>query len=257
MNNSENFNRLHQQESPLLVANVWSAQSAKVMEKLNLQAVATSSSAVAATLGYADGEGMSFEEYFFVIKRIKASTNLPVSVDLETGYGKSVKEIVANIKRLHEIGVVGINIEDSILENGLREIADAETFAEKLREISLALNAQRVDMFINVRCDAYLLGLPEARKEGIRRIKLYELHGIHGVFLPCITDIEDIKASVKSTKLPLNVMCMPDLPDFETLKSAGVKRISMGGFLNNSIYNEMEKKMQQVLSSGNFSSLFK
>src|SRR6478735_10133337 len=130
MNNSENFNRLHQQESPLLVANVWSAQSAKVMEKLNLQAVATSSSAVAATLGYADGEAMSFEEYFFVIKRIKASTNLPLSVDLETGYGKSVKEIVANIKRLHEIGVVGINIEDSILENRERTIADAETFAE-------------------------------------------------------------------------------------------------------------------------------
>ena len=157
---------------------------------------------------------------------------------------------------MHEIGVVGINIEDSILVNGNREIADAESFAEKLREISVALNAQRIDMFINVRCDAYLLGLPEARKEGIRRIKLYELHGIHGVFLPCITDIEDIKASVKTTRLPLNVMCMPDLPDFEVLKSVGVKRISMGNFLNHSIYNEMEKKMQQVLSSGSFAGLF-
>ena len=256
MNNFENFNALHQQADPLLVANVWSGQSAKVMEKIKVQAVATSSSAVAATLGYADGEVMSFEEYFFVIKRIKTSTHLPVSVDLETGYGKSVKEIVANIKRLHEIGVVGINIEDSTITNGIREIVDAESFGEKLREISLALNVQYIDMFINVRCDAYLLGLPEARKEGIRRIKLYELHGIHGVFLPCITDIEDIKASVKSTPLPLNVMCMPNLPDFEALKSAGVKRISMGNFLNQHIYNGMEKKMQQILSSGSFSGLF-
>ena len=256
MNNSENFNKLHQQADPLLVANVWSAQSAKVMEKLDLKAVATSSSAVATTLGYADGEVMSFEEYFFVIKRIKASTQLPVSVDLETGYGKSVKEIVANIKRLHEIGVVGINIEDSVLVNSNREIADAEFFAEKLREISLSLNAQHIDMFINVRCDAYLLGLPDASKEGIRRIKLYELHGIHGVFLPCITDIEDIKASVKATRLPLNVMCMPNLPDFEALKSAGVKRISMGGFLNHSIYNEIEIKILKILSDKSFSSLF-
>jgi 2-methylisocitrate lyase-like PEP mutase family enzyme len=257
MNNFENFNKLHQQVGPLLAANVWNAQSAKVMEKLNVQAIATSSSAVAATLGYGDGEVMSFEEYLFVVKRIKNSTRLPFSVDLETGYGRSIKEIVDNVKRLHEIGVVGINIEDSIIDNGSRTIADAETFAEKLREISVGLSAQKIDMFINVRCDAYLLGLPDARKEGIRRIKLYELHGIHGIFLPCITDIEDIKASVKATRLPLNVMCMPDLPDFEALKSAGVKRISMGGFLNHTIYNEMEKKMQQVLSSGSFAGLFK
>ncbi len=257
MNNFKNFNKLHQQADPLLMANVWNAQSAKVMEKLNVQAIATSSSAVAATLGYVDGEVMSFEEYFFVIKRIRNSTQLPLSVDMETGYGSSVKEIVDNIKRLHEIGVVGINIEDSIIMNGSRAIADAGTFAEKLREISVGLSTQNIDMFINVRCDAYLLGLADAKKEGIRRIKLYELQGIHGIFLPCITDIEDIEASVKATRLPLNVMCMPDLPDFEALKLAGVKRISMGGFLNHSIYNDMERKMQQVLSSGSFAGLFK
>lgn len=257
MNNFKNFNKLHQQADPLLMANVWNAQSAKVMEKLNVQAIATSSSAVAATLGYVDGEVMSFEEYFFVIKRIRNSTQLPLSVDMETGYGSSVKEIVDNIKRLHEIGVVGINIEDSIIMNGSRAIADAGTFAEKLREISVGLSTQNIDMFINVRCDAYLLGLADAKKEGIRRIKLYELQGIHGIFLPCITDIEDIEASVKATRLPLNVMCMPDLPDFEALKLAGVKLISMGGFLNHSIYNDMERKMQQVLSSGSFAGLFK
>lgn len=256
MNNFEAFRKLHQQEKPLLIGNIWSAQSARVLEKLNVQAIATSSSAVAETLGYADGEEMSFDEYLFVVKRIKASCALPLSVDLETGYGKSVKDIVANIKRLADIGVAGINIEDSVLEGGTRKIAEAESFAEKLREISNDLTRQSIPMFINLRCDAYLLDLPEARKEGIRRMKLYELHGIHGLFLPCITDLEDIKASVHATNLPVNVMCMPGLPDFDALKQAGVKRISMGGFLNRSVYSEMEKKTQRILSEGNFGGLF-
>ena len=255
MSNFENFVNLHQQSEPLLIGNVWSAQSARVLENLKLKALATSSSAVAETLGYADGEVMSFEEYLFVVKRISASTHLQLSVDLEAGYGKSVDEIVANITKLHSLGVVGINLEDSIIEGGTRRMVSAETFAEKLGQISGALSSQGIRLFINVRCDAYLLGVPDARKEGIRRMKLYEAQGIHGQFLPCITNIDDIKASVAATQLPLNVMCMPNLPDFATLKSAGVKRISMGNSLNHAVYQVMEKKMQQVILNQNFSSL--
>jgi len=251
----EQFSRLHQQAEPLLIGNVWNAQSAVVFEKLKLQALATSSSAVAETLGYADGEVMSFDEYLFVIKRIAASTSLPLSIDVEAGYGKSVDEIVSNIKRLHSLGAAGINIEDSVIEGGTRKMVRAEAFAEKLGQISGALLSLNIHVFINVRCDAYLLGVPDARNEGIRRMELYEEQGIHGHFLPCITNIDDIRASAKATKLPLNVMCMPDLPDFAALKAAGVKRISMGNFLNHAVYQEMEKKMQQVIADQNFSSL--
>lgn len=256
MDNFEYFNKLHQQADPLLIGNVWNAQSAKVLEKLKLQALATSSGAVAETLGYADGEEMSFDEYLFVIKRIKNSTALTLSVDLETGYGKSVDEIVANIKQLTEIGVVGINLEDSIIQASTRKIADAESFAEKLRQISSSLNSENIKIFINVRCDAFLLGVPDARNEGIRRMKLYESQGIHGLFLPCITDLEDIKASVNATHLPVNVMCMPNLPGFKDLKFAGVKRISMGNFFNRYLYEEMEKKTLQIMSDQSFSVLF-
>jgi 2-methylisocitrate lyase-like PEP mutase family enzyme len=256
MNTLELFKSLHQQQAPLLIGNVWDGQSAKVMEGLKFQAVATSSAAVAETLGYADGENMSFEEYLFMARRIKASTKLPLSIDLETGFGKTTESIVSNLKQLHQVGVVGINIEDSCIQDGERSIEHAEKFAEKLKSICTAMQDQRFELFINVRCDAFLLGLKSAREEAIRRIKLYEGTGVHGIFLPCITDIEDIKACVKATRLPLNVMCMPELPGFEKLQQAGVKRISMGNFVNKHLYKEMEQKIKLIVKQENFSSLF-
>jgi 2-methylisocitrate lyase-like PEP mutase family enzyme len=199
---------------------------------------------------------MSVDEYLFVVKRIRAVTSLPLSVDLEGGYGAIADEVVPNIKAFSREGVVGINIEDSTIVNGTRKILDASVFADKLSQISAGLNLAGVDCFINVRCDAFLLGLPDTRNEAIRRVKLYEQQGVHGMFLPCITHIDDIKAAVQSTKLPLNVMCMPALPDFETLRSAGVKRISMGNFVNTFGYSAMEKATNEIIQKKSFSPLF-
>jgi 2-methylisocitrate lyase-like PEP mutase family enzyme len=252
----DQFAKLHQQDEPLLIANVWNAQSARLFEKLKFKALATSSGAVASTLGYSDGEQMSFDEYLFVVKRIRAVTSLPFSVDLEGGYGATADEVVPNIKSLSKEGVVGINIEDSTIVNGTRKILDASVFADKLSQISAGLNLAGVDCFINVRCDAFLLGLPDARNEAIKRIKLYEQQGVHGMFLPCITQIEDIRAAVQSTKLPLNVMCMPALPDFDALRGAGVKRISMGNFVNTFGYSAIEKATNEIIQKKNFSPLF-
>src|SRR5688572_26143183 len=114
----DQFVKLHLQVEPLLIANVWNAQSARLFEKLKFKALATSSAAVASTLGYSDGEQMSFDEYIFVVKRIRAVTSLPLSVDLEGGYGATADEVVPNIKSLSREGVVGINIEDSTIVNG-------------------------------------------------------------------------------------------------------------------------------------------
>ncbi len=250
------FQELHHHDEPLLIANVWNAQSARLFEKLQFKALATSSAAVASTLGYSDGEQMSFDEYLFIIKRILPATTLPLSVDLEGGYGKTSKEVISNIRRLAAEGVVGINIEDSTMVNGTRKILEPKEFAEKLGQISMSLKASAVDVFINVRCDAFLLGLSDARNEAIRRIKIYEQHGVDGIFLPCITDILDIKATAETTKLPLNVMCMPALPDFEALQNAGVKRVSMGNFLNGFGYGEIEKAAEKIVQQKNFSVLF-
>lgn len=110
------FKQLHHQSAPLLIGNVWNAQSARVFEKLGYKAIGTSSAAVAESLGYADGQAMSFEEYTFVITRIVKSSALPLSVDLESGYGNDASEIVKNIRVLQSLGVAGVNIEDSAIK---------------------------------------------------------------------------------------------------------------------------------------------
>lgn len=252
----QKFNELHQQEEPLLIGNVWNVQSAKVFENNNFKAIATSSAAVAETLGYADGEEMSFEEYLFVIKRITNSVSIPLSVDLEAGYGKTVPEIVENLKKLHELGVCGVNIEDSYIQDGKRIIADAEGFATKIKAITAALSEAKIELFINLRSDVFLLGLNNALAEAQKRIPLYEGTGAQGLFFPCVTKTEDITALTTTSSLPINVMCMPTLPDFITLKNAGVKRISMGGFLNKNAYRFLETETQTILENNSFATVF-
>lgn len=256
MKDVEHFISLHQQEYPLLIGNSWNARSAMIFGKLGFQALATSSAAVAEALGYRDGEDISFEEYLFIVKRIAASTKLPLSVDLETGFGKTIGEIVSNILRLREAGVVGINLEDSSLQNGARKIHDPASFAKKLSDIISGLRSNNQEIFINARIDTYILRMPDARDEAIRRINIYGQTGINGIFVPCITDINDIRVVVASTKLPVNVMCMPDLPDFKTLKAAGVKRISLADFPYAHVYKELENATVKVLADGNFAAFF-
>ena len=256
-NTFELFRKLHQQEEPLLLGNVWDAQSAKAFEKLKYKAIGTSSAAVAEALGYEDGENMPFDEYLFVIKRIKESVNIPVTVDLEGGYGKTEDAIVENIKKLVGLGVAGINIEDTVVTKTGRTIVDTDQFAAKLKGIIEKLKGQNLDIFINVRCDAFLLNVPDATNEAVKRIKAYDKTGVHGIFLPCITNEYDIKVTVAATSLPVSVMCMPGLPDFTTLSYLKVKRISMGPFLSRGVYKRMEELATTIQSERSFAGLFR
>lgn len=250
------FRELHFQEYPFLLGNVWNVQSAKIFEKLNFKAIGTSSAAIAHSLGYEDGEQMPFSELLFIVERIIKNTTLPVSVDLEFGYGKNTPEIVKNIQKLYDLGVVGVNIEDSYIENLQRKLKDKEIFANDLYNIINQLIQKNISVFINVRSDAFLLDLPNALDESLKRIELYESVCINGIFLPCIRNEYDIKKVVQHTKLPLNVMCIPKLMDFDTLSSLGVKRISMGNFLNWFGYDFLEKKCMDIQRQGSFNCLF-
>src|ERR1700720_3245503 len=151
----EDFSSLHKNSEPLLIGNVWNVQSAKIFEQQKFKALATSSAAVAETLGYADGQEMSLEEYLFIIKHITSSISIPLSVDLEAGYGDTPAQICHNIAQLYSVGVSGINIEDSIVVDGKRSIENAEVFAEKLRHIVKLLNADNIEVFINIRSDSF------------------------------------------------------------------------------------------------------
>ena len=249
------FKNLHNQKEPLLIGNVWDVPSAKAAEKLDLQAIGTSSSAIAALLGYRDGEEMAFSELEYFVKRIIQSTPLPLSVDLESGYSRSPKEIANHIKRLLNLGVVGINLEDSLVRKE-RTLSSADEFSKTLSDVKTILKKEQDDVFLNVRTDTFLLGHPNVIEETKKRIRLYENAGADGIFTPCIEKISDIKEVVNCTRLPINVMCMPNLPDFNTLTELGVKRISMGNFLFNKMYSELEQTLKEILSQNTFNPIF-
>ncbi len=247
-----NFTQRHKQQPPLILANVWDVSSAKTAEKSGFQAIGTSSAAIAASLGYNDGENLSFDELLYIVSRIKASTCIPLSVDLEAGYSLDVQQIINHAQQLIKQGVVGINLEDSLCKPD-RKLLKAEDFAETLRQVK---NACGQALFINARSDAFLMGLPNALDETLKRIACYEKSGIDGVFIPCAVDLHDIKTLCQATYLPINVMCMPDLANFNELSKAGVQRISMGNFVYEKTQAYLSEQLQGIMQQQSFCNLF-
>jgi 2-methylisocitrate lyase-like PEP mutase family enzyme len=239
MTTFETFKSLHQQSRLFVLANAWNVESARIIEGCGYKATATSSAAVANSLGYKDGENIPFDEYLLVIKRIVSSVKIPVSVDIETGFGETTERIADNIKVLYDLGVAGINIEDSVIQNSQRTLVDAGQFAEKLEKIRAILDSHGVKLFFNVRSDAFLLDVPGKLEESVKRAELYEQAGADGFFLPCITNPDDIAIITAHTNLPLNVLSVDGLPDFETLERLRVKRVSLGDFLFQKVYKQI------------------
>lgn len=251
-----NFAELHNQHEPLLIANVWDVVSAVAAQKAGYQALGTSSAAIAATLGYEDGQGMPFDELFFVVTRIRAVCDLPLSVDMEAGYGDSAEEITANLKRLAQTGVSGVNLEDSRVINRVRQLDDVSEFSRNLKTVCNALRSEGYNLFLNVRTDTYLLGHERALQETLLRGQHYKAAGADGLFVPCLTSEKDISLIANATGLPLNVMCMPDLPSFDRLKLVGVSRISMGNFVHSAIQSKLTDLMHAIRSHQTFEGLF-
>ncbi|WP_432464487.1 isocitrate lyase/PEP mutase family protein [Agarivorans sp. QJM3NY_33] len=251
----QEFKLLHQQAQPLLIANVWDAISAKCAQNAGYQALGTSSAAIAGLLGYEDGEEIPFKELRYIVSRIKAASCLPLTVDIEAGFSRDPKIIVDNIQQLLELGVVGINIEDSRV-GADRTLVDTSEFTKLLAAICYQLQQREIDVFINVRCDVFLLGIDNAVAEAVKRIASYQRTGIHGLFFPCLSQIDDIKTIVKAASLPINVMTIPELPDFEVLASLGVKRISMGNFAHQAMHKRLQHQLLEITETGNWQSLF-
>ncbi|MEE9430684.1 MAG: isocitrate lyase/phosphoenolpyruvate mutase family protein [Melioribacteraceae bacterium] len=255
MNKHKQFIELHKQKQPLLLGNVWDVQSALLFQKLGFSAIGTSSSAVATSRGYEDGEKIPFEDLVQIVKSIQTKIKIPLTVDIEGGYSRDVSEIKNNIKTLHQLGVVGINLEDSVTKTK-RIILDPKKFSNTIQEIKSYLLKNNYNIFINVRTDPYLLGLENPLTETLRRIKLYEKAGADGIFAPCIVNEDEIKKLVESTKLPINVMCMPELPPFTKLESLGVKRISMGSLHYNIDLSNLEIQIKKIIADQSFNCLF-
>jgi 2-methylisocitrate lyase-like PEP mutase family enzyme len=251
-----NFAELHNQDQPLLIANVWDAASAVAAQEAGYQALGTSSAAIASMLGYEDGQGMPFDALFYVVTRIRAVSSLPLSVDMEAGYGDLAEEIVANLRRLAQTGVAGVNLEDSRVINGKRQLDDISDFSRNLRTVCNALRSENCSLFLNIRTDTYLLGHDDALQETILRGQSYKAAGADGLFVPCLTSEKDISLIAEATGLPLNVMCMPDLPSFDRLKQAGVNRISMGNFVHSAMQSTLSDVMHAIRARQSFAGLF-
>lgn len=252
MSQYETFFQLHHQSTPLLLGNSWDVSTAKLLEANGFKAIATSSMAVAQSLGYEDGEHMPFELLLQTAKRMQQNITVPLSVDMERGYSNSVEGIIENIVKLHDIGVVGINLEDSV--NGVMEPTDI--FYRKISTIANYLAQKNIPLFINARTDAFLVKLPDATAVTLARINQYKNSGASGIFVPFIKNENDIKAVVAATALPVNVLPVPGLPSISTLAAWGVKRISLGSALFNAIKKDIAHKAKQIMEQQSFDHLF-
>jgi 2-methylisocitrate lyase-like PEP mutase family enzyme len=247
MSNYKTFYQLHHQPGPLLLANVWNAKSAKLIEAAGYPAIATSSGAIADSLGYADGEQIPFEELLYIAQRIKASTTIPLSVDLEKGYSNDLTLINDHIQQLLDIGVAGINIED----------AEGEAvYLRKLDSIKNYLTKTGQQLFVNARTDAFLRKLPSPLETVIRRAELYRECGANGLFVTGIGDPALIKEITANVSLPVNIVGNPNLATIEAIGNIGVKRISMAVLIYRATYQYMEQTVKEIISSQALTPLF-
>ncbi len=247
MSDYQTFYNLHHQETPLILANAWNVKSAQLIEQNGYAAIGTSSGAISNSLGYEDGEKMPFTELLYMVKRIKASTSIPLSVDLERGYTNNLNELTDNIQKLVDAGVAGINMEDSQGE---------EIYLKKLHTIKNHLEKNNQPLFINARSDGFLQKLDSPLALTIKRAKLYEDAGADGLFVTAVADAAVIKEIASATTLPLNVVGSPKIPSFKMLSDCGVKRISMAVLLYKTTYNQLGKLIKAVTADQSVESLF-
>ena len=226
------FRSLHTAGAPLIMFNAWDAGSAKAIADGGASAIATSSWAVAEAQGYRDGEALPFDRLVDCTRRIAASTRLPVSVDVETGYGASPEAAAHSVLTIVKAGAAGINLEDrNPSGDGLAALDDA---AERIAAIRKEVSAHGLDVFINARCDVFFTGGADdaasrasAMAEAVRRAEAYLAAGADGVFLPGLSDLTLMAETVRAINAPLNIMVRsPDA--IGPLRDAGVRRISFG-----------------------------
>jgi 2-methylisocitrate lyase-like PEP mutase family enzyme len=229
---AEAFHRLHVPGSPLVIFNAWDAGSAQAVMAAGARAVGTGSWSVAAAHGYPDGEQMPLSLAIANIERIAGvAGDLPVTMDLESGYGLKPEDVAHSVSLAIGAGAVGINLEDGFPdENGMRDI---DVQVERIRAARAAAEALGVQLFINARTDYFLLSGPERHDAAMVRMALdraaaYAGAGASGLFVPGICRTEYIRAVCAGTKLPVNVMMMPTLPPAAELARLGVARISHG-----------------------------
>lgn len=221
------FRKLHLGPDILVLPNAWDAATARIFATAGFPAIATTSAGVAYAAGYPDGKGISRGEMLEAVRRIAATVTVPVTADLEAGYGDTVEAAVATAEGALAAGAIGLNLEDAY-EGRLLAVADQ---AVRIRAVRHVAGEAGVPLVINARTDVYLrqVGAAETRfDEAVRRSNAYREAGADCLFVPGVSDSETIGRLVEAIRGPVNILAVAGTPPAGELQRLGVARVSVG-----------------------------
>jgi 2-methylisocitrate lyase-like PEP mutase family enzyme len=227
---AEALKALHLGKAPLLLPNVWDVASARIIEEVGFAALATTSAGIAFAHGFPDGQKIAAERMMAAIAEIAGAVQVPVTADVEAGYGPKPEDAARTAAGVIEAGAVGMNFEDATgdAQRTLMELDLQLERIDAIRETSARLG---IPLLLNARTDVYLLqvGDPARRyDEAVRRAMAYGDAGADCIFVPGLRDVETIRRLVADLAHPINILAVPGSPSVPELASLGVRRVSLG-----------------------------
>lgn len=254
---AKTFRSMHDRRKVLLLPNAWDAGSARLFAQRGVAAIATTSGGLAWSLGYADGEQAPLADVLAAIARITRVVELPVTVDIETGYGDAPEAVATTVKAVIAVGAVGINIEDG--QPGHGPLRPVEQAAARVRAARAAADASGVPIVINARVDNWMQSdgsSADARlDDAIRRGKAYLDAGADGIFPIGLNDRACLGVLVQALDAPINVAAGVGMPDLAELGELGIARVSTATRLATLALGAADHALRGVLASGRFDGL--
>ncbi|SES40640.1 isocitrate lyase/PEP mutase family protein [Actinokineospora terrae] len=252
---AETLRALH--DGTLVLPNAWDAASAAVIALAGAAAIATTSGGVAWSAGRPDGHGLTRAEMAELVGRIAGAVDVPVTADIEGGYGPAPRDVAETVTAVIAAGAVGINLEDSQAPGG--PLFDAQAQAERVAAArAAATEAGLPELWINIRTDVYLFGIgePEGRlADVLARAEAYAAAGADSLFVPGLVDLDTLAELVKESPLPVNVMVWPGAPTVAELVAVGVRRVSVGTATAQAAYAVAHRAAVELLEQGTYESL--
>jgi 2-methylisocitrate lyase-like PEP mutase family enzyme len=254
---AEQLRKLHRGPRMLVLPNAWDVISARIVEELGFPAIATTSAGIAASLGYPDGQKISREEMLGVVARIAKAVHVPVTADVEAGYGVTIDDMTQTVKAVVAAGAVGINLEDVTASDEDSQV-DLALQVEKIRAIRRATESLGVPLVLNARTDTYLLpiGPVETRFDRtVERLRAYREAGADCLFAPGLKDPDTIAKLVRAVSGPLNILLMPGMPTLRELENMGVARASAGSGVMRATLGLTRRIAKEMLEAGTYASM--
>ncbi len=251
---AQTFRRLHEAPEAFILPNAWDAGSAKLLAAAGFPALASTSAGIAYALGRPDASGaLSREENLAALAAIAAAVELPVSADLEAGYGQGPEAAAETIRLSAGAGAVGGSIEDVAYEPEPR-LLDAGFAAERIAAAAVAAEATGFAYTLTARCEAFLVGHPDPLPEAVRRLNLFRAAGAHCLYAPGVKDLDSLAVLAREVEGPLNVvMGLAGAPlTLARLAAVGVTRVSVGGCLMRTALGALRRAAEEMRDRGTF-----